>query len=83
MPQRPQIRSRPDLSDELIERQLGPALIGDDHGQRSTDTPAHCEPTFEDMMIPLLYPANVQEVLDYGVIGIELSRFCGAWVGMK
>lgn len=59
------------------------ALVGDDHGQRSTDVPAHCEPTFEDLMFPLLYPANIQEVLDFGVLGIELSRYCGAWVGFK
>lgn len=59
------------------------ALTGDDHGMRSTDTPAHCEPTYEDLMMPLLYPANVQEVLDFGILGIELSRYCGAWVGFK
>ncbi|NIB38041.1 indolepyruvate ferredoxin oxidoreductase family protein [Pseudomaricurvus alkylphenolicus] len=59
------------------------ALTGDDHGMRSTDTPAHCEPTYEDLMMPLLYPANVQEVLDFGILGIELSRFSGAWVGFK
>jgi indolepyruvate ferredoxin oxidoreductase len=59
------------------------AITGDDHGMRSTDTLAHCEATFEDVMMPLLYPANVQDVLDMGLLGIELSRFCGAWVGFK
>lgn len=59
------------------------AVCGDDHGGRSTDTLAHCEPTFEDMHMPVLYPANLQEVIDFGLLGIGLSRFCGAWVGFK
>jgi indolepyruvate ferredoxin oxidoreductase len=59
------------------------ALCGDDHGGRSTDTLAHCEPTFEDMHMPVLYPANLQEVIDFGLLGIAMSRFCGAWVGFK
>jgi indolepyruvate ferredoxin oxidoreductase len=59
------------------------ALAGDDHGMRSSDVPAHCEPTFEDLSMPVLYPANVQEVLDLGLYGIAMSRFSGAWVGFK
>jgi indolepyruvate ferredoxin oxidoreductase len=34
-------------------------------------------------MIPLLNPAGVQEMLDYGLIGFALSRYAGVWVGMK
>lgn len=59
------------------------ALTGDDHGQRSTTSTAHCEVLFEDLMMPVLYPANVQEVLDLGLHGIALSRFSGLWVGFK
>lgn len=59
------------------------ALTGDDHGQRSTTSTAHCEVLFEDMLMPVLYPANVQEVLDLGLHGIALSRFSGLWVGFK
>ncbi len=59
------------------------ALVGDDHGMRSSDVPATCEPTFMDLMMPVLYPANVQEVLDFGLYGWAMSRFSGAWVGMK
>ena len=34
-------------------------------------------------MIPVLNPANVQEIVDYGLYGIALSRFAGVWVGLK
>ena len=36
-----------------------------------------------DAQIPILNPSNVQELLDYGLIGIELSRYAGVWVSMK
>ncbi|MFO0997739.1 MAG: indolepyruvate ferredoxin oxidoreductase family protein [Alphaproteobacteria bacterium] len=59
------------------------AVVGDDHGMKSSDVPATCEPTFMDLQMPVLYPANVQEVLDLGLYGWALSRFSGAWVGLK
>ena len=59
------------------------AVVGDDHGMKSSDVPATCEPTFIDLQMPILYPANVQEVLDLGLYGWAMSRFCGAWVGFK
>jgi indolepyruvate ferredoxin oxidoreductase len=34
-------------------------------------------------MIPVLNPAGVQEILDYGLIGWEMSRFSGCWIAMK
>ena len=33
--------------------------------------------------MPFFYPGNTQEILDYGLLAIALSRFSGAWVGMK
>ena len=59
------------------------AIVGDDHGMMSSDVPATSEPTFMDLMLPTVYPATVQELLDLGLFGIALSRFCGAWVGFK
>ena len=34
-------------------------------------------------MIPILNPAGVQEILDYGLYGFALSRFAGTWVGAE
>ena len=59
------------------------AAVGDDPAMMSTDTPATSEPTFVDLMMPVLYPSSVQEILDYGQIGWAMSRYCGSWVGFK
>ncbi|ARN75263.1 indolepyruvate ferredoxin oxidoreductase family protein [Oceanicoccus sagamiensis] len=59
------------------------AIAGDDHASKSSTLPHQSEHMFIGASIPVLNPANVQEVLDLGVYGWELSRFCGSWVGMK
>ncbi|MEY4863378.1 MAG: hypothetical protein RLZ51_1473, partial [Pseudomonadota bacterium] len=33
--------------------------------------------------IPLLYPGNAQELLDFGLHGIAMSRYSGCWSAMK
>lgn len=58
-------------------------LAGDDPAMRSTVDAYHSELLFEDLLMPVLYPANIQEVFDLGLLGIALSRFSGAWVGYK
>jgi indolepyruvate ferredoxin oxidoreductase len=35
------------------------------------------------VMIPILNPAGVQEIIDYGLYGWAMSRFTGTWVGLK
>jgi indolepyruvate ferredoxin oxidoreductase len=57
--------------------------VGDDHNMTSTINGYSSELLFEDIFMPVLYPADIQEVLDMGLFGIALSRFCGAWVGYK
>ena len=58
-------------------------MVGDDHALTSTDAPAAHEFAFVELMMPFLYPSTVHEVLSYGLHGIALSRFSGAWVGYK
>jgi indolepyruvate ferredoxin oxidoreductase len=59
------------------------ALMGDDHTCESSTTAHQSEFAFVDAMIPVLSPAGVQEILDYGLFGFALSRFAGTWVGLK
>lgn len=59
------------------------ALAGDDHGIVSSTVAHQSEHGFMGWMMPVLHPSNVQEVLDYGLIGIEMSRYSGLWVGFK
>src|SRR5690606_27632977 len=58
-------------------------LMGDDHAAESSTVPHQSEFALVDAMMPVLHPAGVQELLDYGLLGIAMSRFSGAWVGMK
>jgi len=59
------------------------ALMGDDHTAESSTTAHQSEYHFIDVMIPILNPAGVQEILDYGLYGWAMSRFCGTWVALK
>ena len=59
------------------------AIAGDDHAAKSSTLPHQSEHIFIGASIPVLNPANVQEVLDLGIYGWELSRYSGCWVAMK
>ncbi len=59
------------------------ALMGDDHTAESSTTAHQSEYHFIDVMIPILNPAGVQEILDYGLYGWAMSRYCGTWVALK
>ena len=59
------------------------ALMGDDHTAESSTTAHQSEFALVDAMMPILAPAGVQEILDYGLYGIALSRYASVWVGLK
>jgi indolepyruvate ferredoxin oxidoreductase len=59
------------------------ALAGDDHAAKSSTLPHQSDHIFKACMMPVLYPATVQEYLDLGLHGIAMSRFAGVWVGVK
>jgi indolepyruvate ferredoxin oxidoreductase len=58
------------------------AVAGDDHACKSSTLPSQSEYAFADFEMPVLAPCDVQEVLDYGLLGYALSRFSGLWVGL-
>ena len=59
------------------------ALMGDDHVAESSTTAHQSEFGLINYGMPVLSPAGVQEILDYGVIGYGLSRYASVWVGIK
>ncbi len=59
------------------------ALMGDDHTAESSTTAHQSDFNFVDVMIPILNPAGVQEIIDYGLYGWAMSRYTGTWVGLK
>ena len=56
------------------------ALMGDDHTAESSTNAHATEFLFVDTMIPILNPAGVQEIIDYGLYGYAMSRFAGTWL---
>ena len=59
------------------------ALCGDDHGAKSSTQAAQSDYILIATGIPVLYPANVQDILDFGLHGLAMSRYAGCWVGLK
>ncbi len=58
-------------------------IAGDDHAAKSSTLPHQTEHVFKALMMPVLYPANVQEYLDFGLHGWAMSRYSGCWVAFK
>ncbi|MCO5070708.1 MAG: indolepyruvate ferredoxin oxidoreductase family protein [Rhizobiaceae bacterium] len=59
------------------------ALMGDDHMAESSTNAHATEFHFVDAMIPILNPAGVQELIDFGLYGFALSRFASTWTAIK
>ncbi|MCU0906191.1 MAG: indolepyruvate ferredoxin oxidoreductase family protein [Rhodobacteraceae bacterium] len=59
------------------------ALMGDDHGAVSSTLPHQSDHDMIAAMIPILAPAGVAEFPLFGLMGWDLSRASGAWVGLK
>ena len=58
------------------------AIAGDDHLAKSSTVACQSEFQLADCEIPVLNPADLQDVVDYGLAGLEMSRFSGLWVAM-
>lgn len=59
------------------------ALVGDDHGCKSSTLPCQSDHVLYAYQIPTLYPASLQEFVEYGLLGIAMSRYSGCWTAMK
>jgi indolepyruvate ferredoxin oxidoreductase len=58
-------------------------FCGDDPGSKSSTLSCDSQYTFEDACVPVLFPGDQQDVLDLGVHAFRLSRYAGAWAGLK
>ncbi len=56
---------------------------GDDPASKSSTLASESEPMLMGFQTPILYPGSVQEVIDYGRWGYELSRYSGLWTALK
>ena len=59
------------------------AIVGDDHGAKSSTLPHQSDHNFSAAFVPFLAPSSVHEFVEYGLLGIAMSRFAGTWVGFK
>jgi indolepyruvate ferredoxin oxidoreductase len=58
-------------------------VMGDDHTAESSTTVHQSEYALVNVLMPVLNPAGVREVIEFGLYGWALSRFSGCWVGLK
>lgn len=63
----------------------GAALVlgGDDPACKSSTIPSDSVVALYDVNFPTFYPANPEEVLEFGLHGIALSRYSGLWSALK
>lgn len=59
------------------------AVAGDDHAAKSSTLPHQSDHVFKACLMPVLFPASVQDILDLGLHGYAMSRYAGVWVGFK
>ncbi len=59
------------------------AVSGDDHVAHSSVFPHSTDGIFQSVNIPVLVPADVQDIVDLGLAGLALSRYSGLWVALK
>ena len=58
-------------------------VAGDDHAAKSSSLPHQSDHVLKAALMPILFPSNVQEILDLGILGYAMSRYAGVWTGFK
>ncbi len=59
------------------------AVVGDDHGAKSSTIPHQSDHDLISAFVPYLYPSGIDDIISYGLLGFEMSRYSGCWIGMK
>ena len=58
-------------------------LAGDDANVKSSGIPGESEHTLAAAGVPVLYPGTIEEVHDYLLHAVEMSRASSCWTGLK
>lgn len=58
-------------------------VFGDDHPGKSSTIAHQSEIALAANSVPVLYPATLQDILHFGLIGWAMSRYSGLWAGLK
>jgi indolepyruvate ferredoxin oxidoreductase len=58
-------------------------LVGDDPAAKSSSVPAASERSLAALSMPIVFPRNAEEVVEFGLHAIVLSRISGCTVAMK
>ncbi|MBL8304795.1 MAG: indolepyruvate ferredoxin oxidoreductase family protein, partial [Ideonella sp.] len=58
-------------------------VYGDDHPGKSSTAAHHSQQALAANSVPSLYPADVGEFVRFALLGWEMSRTSGCWVGFK
>lgn len=59
------------------------ALVGDDPAAKSSSVPAASERSLAALSMPIFFPRNAEEIIQFGLYGVALSRVSGCWPAMK
>ncbi len=59
------------------------AIVGDDHGCKSSTLACQSDHVLYAMQMPTLYPESLSEFVEYGLLGIAMSRYSGCWTALK
>ncbi len=57
-------------------------VAGDDHAGKSSTLAHQSETALIHCSMPVFALSNAEDVLDLGLLGFALSRYCGMWVGV-
>jgi indolepyruvate ferredoxin oxidoreductase len=59
------------------------AFVGDDPAAKSSTVPGASEQLLADLGMPVLYPADPQDLIELGRHAVAMSRASGLWVALK
>jgi indolepyruvate ferredoxin oxidoreductase len=59
------------------------AFVGDDPAAKSSTVPGASEYLLADLGMPVLYPADPQDIVDLGRHAVAMSRASGLWIALK